>query len=322
MSNLNSTIPPPGDPFVDPAHDLYNPLKYIPSDTLTVIFTGLVAFVGVCQVVLTFKYKAKWMMVMTLGCFTFAAGLAARYPFARDPHDSNIFLVEYLLVVLSPCAFIAGTYVVLGRIARYLRCDEYLLIRPTRVTIVFVTADILTFVIQALGGALVVSQPGDIDKVKLGGKLFKIGFILQVLCFSFFCLLVVVFAIRVHSREPRIWTADSDAQKPWHSDWRALLGALIVACVTVMIRSVYRMVESLEGEDGKLAITEWIFYAFDVLPLCICIMTFVPFWPPRFIPSDTAMVGAPTKAMPLNELGPYNESQAPLVAHGGVWHAV
>ncbi|EJD41442.1 RTA1-domain-containing protein [Auricularia subglabra TFB-10046 SS5] len=322
MSNLNSTIPPPGDPFADPEHDLYNPLKYIPSDTLTAISTAIVLVVGISQVFLTFKHKAKWMMVMTLGCFTFAIGLAARFPFARDPHSKNIFIVEYLLVVLSPCAFIAGTYVVLGRIARYLRCDKYLLIRPTRVTLVFVTADILTFLIQALGGTLVVSDPGDVDKVKLGGNLFKIGFILQVLSFAFFCLLVVIFATRVRNKEPSIWTADADAQKPWHSDWRALLGALIVACITVMVRSIYRMAESLEGAHGKLAITEWIFYAFDVLPLCICVATFVPFWPPRFIHVDAARVGAAMKPVPLAELGPYNDSQVPLVPQNNAWRAV
>lgn len=322
MSNLNSTLPPPGDPFVDPAHDLYNAMKYIPSDTLSAIFLALVFITGVAQMVLTFRYKVKWMIVMTLGCFTFAIGLAARFPFARDPHSKTIFIIEYLFVVLSPCAFIASTYVVLGRIARYLHCDKYLLIRPTRVTIVFVTADLITFAIQALGGTLVVSDPGDLDRVELGGNLFKVGFILQVLCFSFFCLLVAIFAHRVRSRERSIWTADADAHKPWHSDWRALLGALVVACVTVMIRSVYRMAESLEGLHGKLATTEWIFYVFDVVPLCICIATFVPFWPPRFIPSDTATVGAPTKPVPLNALGPYNESQSPLVAQSGAWHAV
>ncbi|EJD40359.1 RTA1-domain-containing protein [Auricularia subglabra TFB-10046 SS5] len=302
MSHSGPALSPP-DPFADPANDPYNPLRYIPSNVLTSVGTALVAAVALAQVYMTVKYHIKWMLVMTLGCFTFAFGLATRFAFAKHPHSKSIYIVEYLLIVLSPCAFIAGTYVVLGRLARYLRADKYLLIRPTRVTLVFVLSDVATFLIQALGGSIAVSS-NKLSTVKLGAnQLFKVGLILQTVSFVIFSILVATFVVRVYRSKPRTWAADGDADKAWHADWRALLGALGVACATIMIRSFYRMAESLQGLHGALATTEWMFYVFDTLPLWLCIATFTLFWPGRFIPSDDAHVGAESpKPIRLNEL--------------------
>ncbi|KZV87505.1 RTA1 like protein [Exidia glandulosa HHB12029] len=240
---------------------------------------------------------------MTLGCFTFCFGLATRFAFAKHPESKGIYIAEYLLVVLSPCAFIAGTYVVLGRLARYLRADQYLLIRPSRVTLTFVLSDIVTFVIQAIGGTVAIATE-DPDKIKLGGNLFKAGIILQFVSFAFFTMLLIVFTTRVYKNERAIWTADKDAGKKWSHDWRALLGVMFVACVTILIRSAYRTAEAAEGLHGRLSTTEWMFYAFDTLPLFICIATYVPFWPGRFIPSVDAHIGPNEKEMQLEAMDP------------------
>lgn len=57
------------------------------------------------------------------------------------------------LTVSQPCTFIAATYVLLGRLAKYLRADKYLFIRPNRVSVIFVLADVVTFLIQVRAAA-------------------------------------------------------------------------------------------------------------------------------------------------------------------------
>lgn len=57
-------------------------------------------------------------------------------------------------VVLSPCAFIAGNYILLGRLSRHLNVGHYLLVNPAKITKIFVASDITTFLIQASGGGL------------------------------------------------------------------------------------------------------------------------------------------------------------------------
>lgn len=195
------TVPHPADPFADPANDPYNPLRYIPNNALTSVATGtsrqavrfshthlraaLVAAVAVAQVWLTIKFHIKWMLVMTLGCFSpssrtahracaltllrdsvrvrpggairarsqsgVKAYLHHRIPLRRAFREFSQSIAVPAEARCQPCAFIAASYMVLGRLARYLKADAYLLIRPTRVTLVFVLSDVVTFLIQVRG---------------------------------------------------------------------------------------------------------------------------------------------------------------------------
>lgn len=112
-----------------------------------------------------------------------------RYGLHVDPLNKNLYIMEYLFVVLSvrvattspfplvighlvikthyiktksksnqPCAFIAADYVLLGRLARHLGCGQLLLISPHKITYAYVASDISTFLIQAIGGSISVSS--------------------------------------------------------------------------------------------------------------------------------------------------------------------
>lgn len=92
---MKHDLPRP-DPFADPRHDPYNPLKYIASNTLTGIAVGmflelffvachlrltffhsflrstlsaLILAVGLLQTWLIVKTGARWMMSMTIGIY-------------------------------------------------------------------------------------------------------------------------------------------------------------------------------------------------------------------------------------------------------------
>lgn len=78
----------------------------------------------------------------------FAAGIALRLLLHNDPTRMGIYIAENSLVVLSPVGFIAANYVLLGRMARWLKCNSYMLVRPERVTLFFVTSDVVTFFVQ------------------------------------------------------------------------------------------------------------------------------------------------------------------------------
>lgn len=47
----------------------------------------------------------------------------------------------YMLVILSPCAFLAADYILLGRLAKHLNAGSYLFISPDRVSWIFVISD-------------------------------------------------------------------------------------------------------------------------------------------------------------------------------------
>jgi len=222
------------------------------------------------------------MLALVLGEYTYAMGLGCRFGLHSNPDSSGIYIAEYLLVVLSPCAFIAADYVLLGRLARYLKCEQHLLVAPNRITKIFVASDVITFLIQAAGGSI--STSNNPTTAEPGSHIFLAGLAAQFVSVLFFTSLYLVFLYRVYSRTPNVLFLNQREGKKWHSDWRTLAVALFISCVGILIRSIYRTIELSEGYIGHLATTESYFYGLDTLPLFIAIAVYVPFWPGRFIP--------------------------------------
>ncbi|KAI5124587.1 hypothetical protein M0805_003106 [Coniferiporia weirii] len=270
------------DPFADPRADPCNSLKYIPSNTLTGITFGLYVAVGICHVYNIWKYGAKWMSAMTIGIFTYAAGIACRFGLHTNPQSKGIYIAEYLLVVLSPCAFIAAEYVLLGRLARHLKMDRYLLVSPRRVMPAFVGSDVTTFLIQAVGGSVSIAA-NDIKTNKTGSNIFLAGLVLQLASFLLFTSIYLRFIYCVYKREPETWHKDVTLKKPWYQDWRSLVVIMTISCLGIIVRSVFRVVELSQGFTGAIATNEGDFYGFDSLPLFIAVGIYVPSWPGRYI---------------------------------------
>ncbi|KAJ7068463.1 RTA1-like protein [Mycena amicta] len=279
----------------DPRHDTNNPLRYIASDVLTAIAFALVMLVALSQTWMVHKWGAKFMLSMVIGCYTFALGIATRFGLHKNPESKGLYIVEYLFVVLSPCAFIASEYVLLGRLAAYLRCDSHLLVRPRRITLVFISSDITTFLIQAAGGSVSLSSD-TLSIAQTGSHIFLAGLVLQLASFLTFTSIFSVFIHRVRTLEPAIWAADKD--KKWHQDWRTLAGAMCLSFLGILTRSGYRVAELSQGYAGPLATSEAFFYGLDTLPLFLAISVYVVFWPGRYIGNGTPPVVTKEESSP------------------------
>ncbi|KAI0068733.1 hypothetical protein BV25DRAFT_1817642 [Artomyces pyxidatus] len=287
--------PHPADPFLDPKDDPYNPLGYIASNTLTAIAFSLIMLSAIVETFSMFKWGAWWMSCMVIGEYTFAIGIGSRFGLHTHPESKGIYIIEYLFVVLSPCAFIAADYILLGRLAKYLNCGQHLAVSPNRIMITFLASDITTFLIQAAGGGISIGATTN-RGASTGSHVFLVGLIIQLLSFATFTTIFYRFLYRVHKYEPQVWTRDQG--KPWYLDWRILVVAMSVSCVGIIIRSIYRVVELSQGFTGAVARLEGLFFGLDTLPLWICFVIYVPFWPGRIIRPDSA-----TAILPANDEG-------------------
>ncbi|KAI0762726.1 RTA-like protein [Fomes fomentarius] len=225
-------------------------------------------------------WGGRCMLAMVIGEFTWAVGFGIRFGLHSDPDNQGIYIAYYLFIVLSPCAFIASEYMLMGRLARYIDSNAHLLIPPKRITVVFVASDITTFLIQATGAGIAITKDPILSKK--GERIFLTGLALQLVSFFLFVLVVVRFLYRVKTMEPKTWV--KDANKRWHSDWRFLSGVLLVSSAGVLVRCVYRVVELSQGFHGTLTTTEVYFYVLDSLPLFIAVAVYTPFWPARMLP--------------------------------------
>ncbi|KAG2056369.1 RTA1-domain-containing protein [Suillus hirtellus] len=269
----------PSDPYLDPRNDPCNALGYIANNTLTAVAFGYVLLVVLIQTYQVIYNGGKFMLSMVIGEYVYALGFAFRFALHHSPDSLGIFISEDLMIVLSPCFFIAANYTILGRLAGEIDCAHHVLLPVKRLTLIFVLSDVTTFVIQAGGASLTTSKVQ--SSASTGLHIFLIGLIMQLVSFVFFCAIYARFLYRVYTEEEDVCMRDS--KQPWYNDWRTLAATLLVSSIGLLIRSFYRVVEASQGFRGNLSTSEAAFYLGDTIPICLAIVVYVPFWPGRFI---------------------------------------
>ncbi|KAG8743397.1 hypothetical protein FRC10_012123 [Ceratobasidium sp. 414] len=233
------------------------PLGYIPTVAPAVIFCALYALVAVHGTWMMFRIRGKYMGTLVISGYIYALGLILRIPYRQNTSGLGLYLILNLCVVLSPCGFIATVYILLGRLARHLRAEDLMLIRPQIITKVYVTSDVITLLVQASGGSLAAAKNETLTK--LSTKIFLVGLVLQLVSFLSYCVVLAVFL------------------------YRGLVGAMIISCLGIIVRCIYRTVEGSEGFSGYLLTHEVYFFVLDCLPLLIAIAVYTVVWPPAIL---------------------------------------
>lgn len=103
-------------------------------------------------------------------------------------------------------------------------------------------------------------------KVKLGQHVVVGGLIVQILFFGFFVVVAAIFNMRV-KKDP---TSEVSLQ---NVPWKRHLYALYLASGLILIRSLFRVIEYLQGNDGYLLGHEVFLYIFDAV-LMLGVMAF------------------------------------------------
>lgn len=95
---------------------------------------------------------------------------------------------------------------------------------------------------------------------------------MQIIFFGFFLVSAVVFQHRIDRRP----TPQSAAEYiPWHKHLLALHGSSLL----ILIRSIFRVIEYLQGQDGYLLTTEAFLYVFDALLMFAVMVVFAAVHP-------------------------------------------
>ncbi|WVR05980.1 hypothetical protein IAU60_003008 [Kwoniella sp. DSM 27419] len=273
------------DPYADPRNDPCNVLKYIPSIPANVAAAGLYLLVAIGLTVQQFRYRARWFTVLTIGAYAEAVGLALRMAVRQQPQTLGPYVAMNLVVVLSPCLFLAADYILLGHLVTYLDAAEHLRpLKPRLISRLFVASDIVTFLIQGAGGGLAASASE--SSGQLGTRLFLVGLALQLASFVLFTCLWAVFGFRTKRNDPYLWRAKG---------WKTVYWALGFTCIFFLIRSAFRTVELTEGFSGHLTTHEPYFLLLDTLPLFIGITTYLVFWPGKYMVHDTTFQHSPLR---------------------------
>jgi len=92
--------------------------------------------------------------------------------------------------------------------------------------------------------------------IQIGQDIIVGGLFVQMIFFGCFLLSAVLFQIRIR----KVPTPESVSDL---IPWRKHLTALYAAGVLILIRSVFRVAEFIQGNDGFILGHEWFLYIFD-----------------------------------------------------------
>ena len=111
-----------------------------------------------------------------------------------NQNSIGIFILQTVLLLIAPALFAASIYMVLGRLMIFVDGAHLSLIRPSRLTKIFVIGDVLSFLIQSGGGSMM----SNAAHVKLGQHVILFGLVFQILFFGLFIVTSVLFHYRIH----------------------------------------------------------------------------------------------------------------------------
>lgn len=165
--------------------------------------------------------------------------------------------MQSLFIILPPSLYAATVYMIYGRIVIFVGFPQASLIRPKRITKIFVAGDLFAFLLQASGGGMMAID----NLANLGQKIALVGLFIQILFFGLFLIVSIVFLKR--TRAPG---AVNPIYRGKHS-WQALFRVLLVASVVILGRCVFRVIEFAQGHNGEIESNELLVYLFDALPM-------------------------------------------------------
>lgn len=120
-----------------------------------------------------------------------------------------------------------------GRLLRTFSSDAKALgVSAAWVTRIFVGFDVLSFLTQSAGAAMLASARDDRDKSELGQHIVMGGLVLQLVAFGFFTAVAVRFHMKMRMLRKLSGSVYDKGQ-----EWRPLLLCLYASCILIMLRT-------------------------------------------------------------------------------------
>ncbi|KAJ5636656.1 RTA1-domain-containing protein [Penicillium longicatenatum] len=230
---------------------------YTPSAAAAAIFVVLFGLSTLLHFYQLVRTRTWFMIPFLIGGILETIGYIGRLLSSRESPDftKGPYVMQSALILIAPAFLAASIYMTLGRIIVMTDAERCSVIKLKWLTKLFVTGDVLSFLMQASGAGLMVansSSPSTGEHVIIG------GLFVQIIFFGFFTITAVVFQARM-AKSPTSRSIELGNIWPRH------MTALYVSSILILIRSVVRVVEYLQGYSGYLMKHEVFIYVFDAL---------------------------------------------------------
>lgn len=268
---------------------------------VSVIF-GILTLAHFAEAII-FKKRYAWVLIMGALWETLAFVIGALG--ARDQQNSGYATAHTLLFLLAPLWINAFVYMTFARMVYYFLPDKKVwIIHATGMSKWFVWADVLSFIVQAVGGTM--TSPGSSSVIETGLHIYTAGIACQEMFILFFLGLMVMF-----HRKARQLDRSAQPLEAWKEpelnrrNWKGLLYALYAILAFISVRSrqfvsysrrslandleqlriFYRIAEYGGGMtmSNPVPFHEAYSYTLDAFPMMVCLLILTIMHPGRIL---------------------------------------
>ncbi|KIW69387.1 hypothetical protein PV04_05267 [Phialophora macrospora] len=245
---------------------------YVPSVPAAIAAATIFAILTIAHLVLMIKSnpRRKFTIPFVVGGACEVIGFCTRAASHYHVDSLALYLVQVLLIVLSPILLAASVYMFLGRLITAADGEQYSPIKRKWMSKIFLLGDWLCLQVQSSGVSWL-GNAKSASSIQGARDLVLAGLALQVLFFLFFLSVAGMWQARV--RYLPLWERCRESGLPLA---RTLLSLYLVGTLMVA-RNTYRLAEYAQGDDGYLNSYEWPAYSFDAV-LMAAVMAIALFW--------------------------------------------
>ncbi|KAM0200462.1 hypothetical protein ACHAQI_011661 [Fusarium lateritium] len=254
--------------------------EYLPNKPAAISFVALFGMTTLAHLVFIFIYRAWFFISFFLGGVCEIFGYFGRAQAHDDPDEAGPFILQNVLL-LAGTPFLAATiYMSLRRVATALDSQHLSFLSLRWMTKLYVLIDIGCIASQFIGA--IIPASGDPEAVAKGRTILIIGLVVQLGALSIFILTSVYLYVRVRQETGPF--LDSSLIR-----WRRYFRAIEAVTGIMIIRSVVRSVEYLQGPDGYVLGHEVFIYLFDASLMFLVMLVFLIIHPGRLVKNGTGM---------------------------------
>lgn len=250
---------------------------YIPTKWICILFLVLYALSSAAHLGQALWYRTWWMIPTACFCGILEIlGWGARVWSSYSPGLAVPYEMQISCTILGPTPLIAAAFVVLGRIIERLG-TSYSRLSPRMYTILFCSADVISLIVQAVGGGKAATAVALNTSPVLGGHIMLAGIVFQLTVVSIYAICGAEFFVRYYRdqpiRDPRMLQEGNVRRGILTRKLQLQIIALIFMTICSWIRSVYRTIELADGWAGRIITTQVYFNVLDGGMVTLAIFT-------------------------------------------------
>lgn len=191
------------------------------------------------------------------------------------PAEVGPFIMQNILLLAGAPFLAASIYMSFGRTVTALEAQRYSFISVRWMTKLYVLIDLGCIVTQFIGSILPAS--GDPSAIQEAQKILIAGLVTQLVALSFF-ILTCGYVHRRIKHDPSGLPRDELAET-----WQRNFFTIEAVTFLILMRSIVRSVEFLQGNDGIVSSHEAFIYVFDATPMFMVMVMFLVVYPGRLV---------------------------------------